>query len=69
MFALVPFIIIYDDLVFEHPLYIKIKFVYIRSTDIWRTSCVFEFMEIIPICSGHPHGTMERPMNARYGRW
>jgi hypothetical protein len=34
-----------------------------------RTSCVFEFMVLLPIPSGHLHGTTGNPANARFGLW
>jgi len=29
---------------------------------------MLKFNEILPICFGHPQGTMEEPTNARFGR-
>ena len=37
--------------------------------DVWRTPDILEFIKILPIPSGHPHGTTEGPINARFGRW
>lgn len=38
-----------------------------ETPDTWRTSCVFEFMVLLPIPFGYAQRTTEGPMNTRFG--